>query len=439
MTARAIRAVLYLRLSRDHADSTSIASQRADCLTLCRSRGWSVVDEAVDLDTSGSRPVGERPGLARLLTSPDTFDVLIVAQADRASRSVGVALHLLACLDESGRTLVTARERTETNTVGGRRAFLSSVATAEIESGLIQARILRSRAALEEAPRWIGGNAPYGYRIVASDTGGKHLAIDDVNAGRMRDIIQRIVAGETVTAVCRGLNATHVPSPGTVSSTTGRITAWSPTVLRRMLRSPAILGHRVTGNGHDRRAVVDSRGRPVIVGPPLVPTDLWGRLQATLAARDTPPQRSKAGASLLLHIAHCAECDARLHYNSRRLLHSGTANDVYRCSRGCAVLVSASRLEEAVQEWTLRELGALRSTSSGPAPSTLLAQLSPKPPNPSPWASTGESVCAAWAAADRPGRRRILLDLHVRVTVSPARGERRWNPDRLRLSAGGPG
>ncbi|MET9348938.1 recombinase family protein [Streptomyces termitum] len=435
MAERAIRAALYLRLSRDRADSTSIASQRADCLALCRSRDWSVVDEAVDLDASGTRPVGERRGLTRLLIASEGFDVLVVAQADRASRSVGVALHLLACLDESETRLVAVRERSETGTARGRRAFLAAVAVAEMESGLIQARILRSRAALEEAPRWIGGNAPYGYRIVANESGGKRLAVDDDNAERMRGIIRRVLDGETVTAVCRDLNVVGVPSPGTVSSATGKITSWSPTVLRRMLRSPALLGHRVTGSGHDRRAVVDSHGRPVIVGPPLISTGLWERLQVVLAARGASPQRRRMETSLLLRVAHCAECGAGLHYNTRRLLHGGKANDVYRCSKGCKVLVSAARLEQAVHDWVLRELGDLRA-ASGPSPSTLLAQLSSAFPEPSPWGAGGESVREAWATADSGGRRRILLDLAVRVAVSPAYGRRRWDPDRLRISVG---
>ncbi|MEU3747940.1 recombinase family protein [Streptomyces narbonensis] len=89
-----MRAAVHLRLSRDREGSTSIASQREDCRSLCRSHGWPVVAEEVDLDTSGSRPVGGRPGLRKLLDDPHRFDVLVIAQADRLSRSVVVALDL---------------------------------------------------------------------------------------------------------------------------------------------------------------------------------------------------------------------------------------------------------------------------------------------------------------------------------------------------------
>lgn len=474
MTARTTRAAVYLRLSRSHEGSTSIASQREDCYSLCRSRGWAVVAEEVDKDTSGSRPIGERPGLRRLLADLRGFDVLVVAQADRASRSVAVALGLLARLDATDTSLVTARDQLEATTPAGRLSFLSAVATAEAESGLIQARITRSRVALRDVPRWIGGNAPYGYRIVPDGTGGKRLAVHEETAGRIRGIVDRVISGEAIATVCRDLNSALVPSPGAVSSRTGRTTPWSPTVLRRMLKSPALLGHRVTGNGHDRRAVVDALGRPVPVGPPLIPRGTWDRLQAALSSRSATPQRSRRPASLLLHIAHCSECAAPLHYNTRRLLHGGGTNDVYRCPNACKVLISATRLEETIQGWALAEFGALpfiaeipldvqpsayvdqvrseieelsrRLTGMrGPAAdavqgqlesrSALLERIRSAPDDRRQRAPTGTSVREEWESRGTGGRRQILLDLGVHVAVRPAHGERRWDPGRLHVTA----
>ncbi|TQK45077.1 recombinase [Streptomyces sp. SLBN-118] len=479
MEERPIRAAIYLRLSRDNRGSTSIASQREDCRAVCKSRGWDVVTEVEDVDISGSLPVDARPALRSIFAELDRFDVLLVAQPDRLARSTAVALSLLQNLDAAGKSLATARDLLDSATPDGRRKILSAVADAEGESSLIQARIRRSRASLREAERWIGGNAPYGYRIIGDTNGGKRLALHEKAADRMRWIVGQILEGETVTAVCHALNSAGVPSPGTVSSRTGKVSPWSPTVLRRMLQSPALLGRRTIGSGRDRRAVVDAAGRPVSVGPPLIDVETWDSLQTTLAARRTTAQRPRLHSSLLLHIAHRAECGSPLHYNSRRLLHGGGANDVYRCATGCKVLISAVRLEEAVQRRVLGEFGELPFIARIPVAlgqpdehvdqlraeveelagrlanlrglaadavqrqlesrASLLEKLQSAAPIPWDWTSTGISVSEEWEVRGVGGRRQILVDLGVRVAVSPANNQRRWTPDRLHISATGPG
>ncbi|NUK09618.1 recombinase family protein [Streptomyces lunaelactis] len=186
MAGRTIRVAIYLRLSRDNGGSTSIAAQREDRRALCESRGWEVVSEVEDVDISGSLPADRRPGLKRLIAMLDRIDMLLVAQPDRLSRSTAVARSLLRDLDLAGTSLTTARDHLDTTTADGRRRFLSAVADAESESGLIRARICRSRMSLREVARWIGGNAPYGYRIVADTNGGKRLAPREDTADRMR-------------------------------------------------------------------------------------------------------------------------------------------------------------------------------------------------------------------------------------------------------------
>ncbi len=479
MAERPVRVAVYLRLSRDNGGSTSIASQREDCRGFCQSRGWAVAVEAQDVDISGALPVSARPGLKRILDEPDLFDVLLVAQPDRLARSTVVALDVLTLLDVAGKSLLTARDRLNAMSFDGRRRFISAVSAAMNESSLIQARIRRSRVSLKQAERWIGGNAPYGYRIVSDGNGGKRLELNEETADRMRWIVEQILKGETVTGVCLALDRAGEPSPGTVCSRSGKVSPWSPSVLRRMLQSPALLGYRTVGSGRERRTVTDQAGHPVRVGPPLVDTETWDRLQATLQARRATAQRPRLRASLLLHVAHCSECGAPLHYNSRRLLHGGAPNDVYRCASGCKVLISASRLEGAVQQWVLREyndlpfiarvpygssqpqegLDRLRSDVEelasrlanlrGPAAdavqrqlesrSSLLEEIQSIPVRQWEWTPTGKSVREEWDSRGVGGQRQVLLDLGVRVTVEPANNQRQWNPDRLHLSAAGPG
>lgn len=474
-----MRIAMYLRLSRDNGGSTSIASQREDCHTLCATRGWDVVMQGQDVDVSGATPHTRRPGLAGIMARRHEFDALLVARPDRLARSVPVAIELLDILSATSAAVIAANGPLDSTVPSERAEFLRAVALAEKESALMQARITRSRLALQHAERWIGGNAPYGYRIVPDGAGGKRLAEHEENAPRMRWIVEQVLAGETVTAVCNSLNSDRIPSPATVCSRTGKVSQWSPTVLRRMLRSPALLGHRTVGQGRERLAATDALDRPVPVGPPLIDSRTWDRLQTTLQSRGRTSQRPRLRSSLLLHVARCAECDGQLHYNTRRYVGDGSPNDVYRCSNGCKVLISATRLEDAVRDWVLGSYGALPfiarlpSVSSpegssreelrsdvgelarrlvglrGPAADAVQRQLEAHsaawtmnlPANAAcyEWSFTGKTVAEEWEARSSGGRREILLTLGVHVAIRPANNRRRWAPERLALSATGPG
>ncbi|WP_443075264.1 recombinase family protein [Streptomyces sp. NBC_01483] len=217
-----MRIAMYLRLSRDNGGSTSIASQREDCHTLCATRGWDVVMQGQDVNVSGATPHARRPNLADIMARRHEFDALLVARPDRLARSVPVVLGLLDVLSETGRGGIAANGPLDSNVPSQRAEFLRAVAMAEKESALMQTRITRSRLALQQAERWIGGNAPYGYRIVPDGEGGKRLAEHEENAPRMRWIVEQVLAGETVTAVCDFLNSDRIPSPATVCSRTGK-------------------------------------------------------------------------------------------------------------------------------------------------------------------------------------------------------------------------
>ncbi|WP_194238786.1 recombinase family protein [Streptomyces spongiae] len=474
-----MRIAVYLRLSRDNGGSTSIESQREDCYALCAKRGWDVVIQGQDVDVSGTTPHTRRPGLAGIMARRHEFDVLLVARPDRLARSVPNALEILDALSDTDTSVVASDGPLDTTVPAERAELLRAIALAERESTLIQTRIARSRLALQHAERWIGGNAPYGYRIVPDGAGGKRLAEHEETAPRMRWIVEQILTGETVTAVCDSLNAEGIPSPATTCSRAGKVSQWSPTVLRRMLRSPALLGHRTVGQGRERLSATDVAGNPVRVGPPLIDPQTWDSLQTTLESRSRTPQRPRLRSSLLLHVAQCAECDARLHYNTRRYIGDGSSNDVYRCSGGCKVLISATRLEDAVRDWALDRFGSLPFVARlpcvsppedssrdrlhsdvgelarrlvglyGPAAEAVQRQLEAHsatwemnhPINAAcyEWSFTGKTVADEWEARGPGGRREVLLALGVRVAVRPANNQRRWSPERLALSATGPG
>lgn len=79
---------MYLRISQDRAgDGTSIDRQRADCLKLAESRGWTVTEEFVDRDVSAysAKP---RPQFEAMVTAIEAgeIDALLAYHPDRLMR-----------------------------------------------------------------------------------------------------------------------------------------------------------------------------------------------------------------------------------------------------------------------------------------------------------------------------------------------------------------
>lgn len=60
------RVVGYVRISREHDDSTSIDRQREIIATYCRAHDLTLVDTIADADVSASKKRLDRPGLSRV-------------------------------------------------------------------------------------------------------------------------------------------------------------------------------------------------------------------------------------------------------------------------------------------------------------------------------------------------------------------------------------
>ncbi|MFF4475472.1 recombinase family protein [Streptomyces sp. NPDC001520] len=385
------------RLSRDADDSTSIGTQEDDGRTLARLRGWDVVLVTYDIGVSGALRPEDRPGFRVILDNLLHIDVVIARSIDRFTRQTGHFASLVERLDGQGTTLVDVQGQVDLTSPYGRFVTTIMVAFAQMEREVIQGRILRSRVELRRAGRWLGGAAPYGYRIVPDGTGGKRLEVDPKPAAVLREVIRRVTAGVTLSQEVYRLNGytevrdngeviehPRVLSPGDYrKALRGALppphpgySVWTYSALHEHLRSEVLRGVRVVGKRKERRAVRDDHGAPVRVGPALVDDEKWYALQAALDAAAQTNHRPRRKSTLLLTVGWCPNCDATLHYNSRGYKakpkeQEGEAEkrvDLYTCpavrdpeirkSGICpGVSVSAERLESHVGEWVLTKLG----------------------------------------------------------------------------------
>ncbi|MFF7389170.1 recombinase family protein [Streptomyces scabiei] len=401
------RALSAIRLSVETDETTSPGRQRAANQEAASFIGAEIIGEAVDLGVSASKTTPfERPELGSWLTRPDEFDALMFWRFDRAVRSMADMNGLVQWARENRKVIVFAEGP------GGRlvldfrngvdlitQLILQIFAfAAEFEAQSIRERVLGAQAAMRGMElRWRGSRPPYGYVPVPLESGGWTLApateavpgcgpapvavIERIIRDLMGDPAEG-VAGKTVSAISEELNAEGIPSPRDWwSLVKGRETGgktggakgakavtrtrfkWTPNVITKLLRSPALLGWKT----HNGKPVRDSEGKPVMAtAEPILTRPEYDRVGALLDSRSINNRERKDTNALLLAVIHCASCEGRMYLNAQE-----GKTPTYKCNshaRGdsckAPVNVRGDWADEYVSREFLRMVGALEVTHS---------------------------------------------------------------------------
>lgn len=229
-----MKLAVYARTSTQNgAGSDSLAAQEDVCRAWAAEHGHEVAAVYRDDALPGTLGVEDRPGLAAALLALEQGDCdgLVVHRIDRLARELHVQEVALAHAWNVGEH-VAVFEAAEGGEVkrddpnDPHRRFLRQVmgAAAELERGLIRARLQGGRRRKAARGGYVGGNRlhrRYGYDLVD----GEYLPREDEQA-----VVRRIVAmraeGTTWAAVADALNSEGVtpPSGG----------AWYPMTARRI-------------------------------------------------------------------------------------------------------------------------------------------------------------------------------------------------------------
>jgi len=297
--AKSERVAVYMRVSsEEQKEKESIATQDGFLEEYCKLYGHEVVGVYKDEAVSGTVPMRERPGGARLLADAKVgaFDVILVYKLDRIGRSLLVVVDAHDRLGDAGVTLRSATEPIDTSTPSGRLIFQMLASFAEYERGTIRER---TQAGLHRAYR--GGKQlgmiPYGYDIAPDGT----FVIVKDEARIVAEIIANIAAGATLYSEAERLNDEDVLSPG--SKYRGRERnygpMWSRATVRGIVKQGAYSGiHTVNA----RKGPVE-RKVPAIVEPELQAKAL-ARLEENRRYSGGRPHRNY----LLRALVQCEEC-----------------------------------------------------------------------------------------------------------------------------------
>ncbi len=308
---------IYARQSEDVSEG--IERQLARCRALADARGYAVVREYLDNDTSAAKRRGPGTAWATMLEdlSGGSADVVVAVDLDRLLRDTR---DLIAIMDTGARVLTVDGEIDLTTADGEFRAtMLAGIARFEIRRK--SERQLRANLDRSGRGRPTPGRRRFGYE---SDG----VTPREPEAAVVRRMYRHVADGGSLRSLVRQLIDDGVdPAPGK---------AWTPGRVRYILTNPHYSGS-VTHKG-----VVT----PSDVVVPLVEADLAAEVRAILAdtSRRTTPGPSRR--YLMSGLATCGVCGQSMHFMRD-----------YRCKADTThPSITRARLEGRIREEIARAL-----------------------------------------------------------------------------------
>jgi DNA invertase Pin-like site-specific DNA recombinase len=228
-------AAIYARQSIDH--DQGIADQMADCRALAEREGWTIGAEYVDNDVSASKGK-PRPGYIAMLAdiAAGKRDGLIFTHNTRLHRSTRELDDFIGAVGDLPIRSVRAGTY-DLTTANGRYMARQLGLLAQFETDLLGERLARRflQNATEGKPH---GRPAYGWRRLD----GRDIA-DPVEAPVVREIVARLLAGESVSSIAAWLNSSGIVPPRHGKKDAGD--GWTRSTVRQIALRPSNAGLRV--------------------------------------------------------------------------------------------------------------------------------------------------------------------------------------------------
>ncbi|MDH6242522.1 recombinase family protein [Mycobacterium sp. OTB74] len=208
------RAALYARISFDRSgEAIGVDRQLHDLRALADTRGWRVVAELSDNDISASKGQ-ERPGYEQVwqLVRSGQVDHVVVWQTSRFVRSRADRARVITEFGKLGVDVVAAQGPS----LDLRSAYGRGVADLMTTFDTMESEVKSERVAAAIADNARRGKAwgmvPFGW-----DRTNGVQTINEDEAAIVRELVDRLLAGEALSALREDMNRRDVPSPGWAS------------------------------------------------------------------------------------------------------------------------------------------------------------------------------------------------------------------------------
>jgi site-specific DNA recombinase len=360
-TVKDMRLVGVIRLSKDDDDTTNPERHRLKIEDYTEREGHRIVGWAEDLDVSGSVSVWDRPELGPWMKKDDQWDGLIVAKLDRVSRSVLDFATLVEWLQKRGKVLICLSPAIDLSTPQGRAFAGVAMVFAQLEREMTGERVADAYRHIRTNGGYPGGQVPFGYVAVKRDGKGWGYEHDPEYAPIVRQMVARILDGDSMRAVAQWLNRTGIPTPFNVTRRRNgkpeRPSQWTSANVKKVLLSPAICGLQAEGG----KPMRDGDGYAVIRCDGIITRQEW---EAVKRATTGPEHKTyRTDANPLLGVGFCFLCGSQLY--TSKVSSRGSTWNYYRCSKGdkdstCeAMMLPADWLNDQAAEIFLAQCGDL--------------------------------------------------------------------------------
>src|SRR5581483_1387782 len=216
-----VRAGVYARISSDReGDNLAVSRQLADCEALAERKDWAITERYIDSDVSAYR--GKlRPNYRRMLADIELghINAVVVYHADRLHRHPRELEDFIDLCQRMGTRLATVSGDVDLATHEGQLIARIQGAVARKESDDKSRRIQRKHEELAQAGKVSGGGSrAYGYEA-------DKVTIRPDEAEVVRKLARRVLAGDSLKALARELNADGIP--------TAQGAQWTPMGIRK--------------------------------------------------------------------------------------------------------------------------------------------------------------------------------------------------------------
>jgi site-specific DNA recombinase len=206
-TKRSVRCAIYTRKSTEEGleqEFNTLDAQRESgeaYVTSQAQEGWTCLEARYD-DGGFTGGNMDRPALKRLLTDIEAhkIDCVVVYKVDRLSRSLLDFARLIETFDKYQVAFVSVTQQFNTASSMGRLILNVLLSFAQFEREIVSERTRDKIAAARKKGKWSGGMPLLGY-----DLAGGKLAVNELEAERVRQIFSLYIERRSLSAVVREL------------------------------------------------------------------------------------------------------------------------------------------------------------------------------------------------------------------------------------------
>jgi site-specific DNA recombinase len=333
-----LRVAVYTRISDDdEGKGLGVKRQADDCRALAKLRGWQVAYVACDNSVSAFKTNIIRPEFERMMADLEAglVDGIVAYDLDRFARQPTDLERAIKLYDKRPGVFATVQGDIDLGSADGRTMARIMVAFANKSSMDMSRRQSRKQRQLAELGMYGGG----GKRAYGFDD--DRVTVRPTEAKIIQEAAYRVLAGESLTSICRGFNERGVPATGSAP--------WRRNTLRGLLLTPRIAGLRI----YRGALVLGADGQPVKARwEPIIDPQTWEAVRELLVDPARAINRGRDSKYLLSGFLRCP-CSSKMFGVSIRGARK------YRCHQdwGCGRTVRmATPLDEHITELVLRYL-----------------------------------------------------------------------------------